>query len=195
MFKITVKFNDQHRQDKTFLSNRMPTISYWDIDGQYVYLFYKVDEPNPPVVEYVKQVKEIIITQPDAPPSVSEQVKSILAEVTHQNKIQQIKKIRELTGLGLVESKVLVDNAYDKLSKKELPFDQEEKARASRYCVMGEELYNQFLELNNSALTYLLGNKGFLKISPIQAIKEICAHTGCGLKEAKEVMEYARDYT
>ena len=83
------------------------------------------------------------------------------------NKIEKIKYVREITGMGLKEAKDLVERTEDGVFPDKKTF--EEKISADNSIFLKDLLYSN--------------------ISKIEKIKRVRELTGAGLKEAKELVE------
>ena len=98
-------------------------------------------------------------------PADTERVDEILRG--NYNKIEKIKYVREITGMGLKEAKDLVERTEDGVFPDKKTF--EEKISADNSIFLKDLLYSN--------------------ISKIEKIKRVRELTGAGLKEAKELVE------
>ena len=98
-------------------------------------------------------------------PADTERVDEILRG--NYNKIEKIKYVREITGMGLKEAKDLVERTEDGVFPDKKAF--EEKISADNSIFLKDLLYSN--------------------ISKIEKIKRVRELTGAGLKEAKELVE------
>ena len=132
----------------------------------------------------------------------SKDATTLVLSKNNGQKVQEIKLVKECTGLGLKESKDIIDKVYagipqtitcnDKAAKKQFIEDFGASGIAGPNDDLGELCKNGFCITSSSITADALINK--LGGNKLQAIKFIRECSGLGLKEAKELVDSGTVY-